>query len=76
MKEIIAHFDMIEDPDSFHLAYKGRDYWLALWDIYQMLRKWWKYEEVDDKQYEVIEKIREEFHQILEDRNVNLDEIH
>jgi hypothetical protein len=44
----------------------------ALWEIKDELRNLWKYHELNEDEFNMIERIRESFHAILQDNNVNL----
>jgi hypothetical protein len=44
----------------------------ALWDINSMLRKYYKYSELPSGQLEVVEATREEFLEILNDNEINI----
>jgi hypothetical protein len=44
----------------------------ALWDISQELRTLWKYEELSEEEWKIVERIRENFYDILEKNNINL----
>lgn len=65
-------FNLPEEDAEFYCATKGTEMLNALWEIQQELRKIWKYEELSDGQYEMIERIRESFNSILQDNDINL----
>jgi len=44
----------------------------ALWDISQELRTLWKYEELSEEEWKIVERIRENFYDILQKNNINL----
>ena len=48
MKSILE-FNMPEDKNDFKLAMNGADYFCALWDIKQLLRSYYKYDNMSDK---------------------------
>jgi hypothetical protein len=45
----------------------------ALWEINTELRTLWKYEELSDEEFKIVERIREKFFDILQDNDINLD---
>jgi hypothetical protein len=44
----------------------------SLWDVQQELRRLWKYEELTEEQFKMVERIRDSFHSIIQEHNVNL----
>jgi hypothetical protein len=66
-------FNLPEDQAEFDFATQGSKMYLALWDISQELRTLWKYEELDEKEWDMVERIRNKFFEILEDHQINLD---
>ena len=68
-------FDLPEDQDAFTLANKGAAHFFALGDVRDMLRTHWKYGVYDEATAGVIERIRDEFYEILSANGVNLEEI-
>jgi len=66
-------FNLPEDQHEFDLAIQGSNMYSALWDISQELRKLWKYEELSDEEWKMVERIRDKFYEILGDNQINLD---
>lgn len=66
-------FNLPEDDAEFYCATKGTDMLNALWEIQQELRKLWKYEELNQDEWNMVEKIRDSFHDILQRNDINLD---
>lgn len=69
-------FDLPEDQDDFTLATKGADLYFVLGDIDQFLRSILKYEadEYNEKNaLDVVRSIREELHEMMDNRNLSLD---
>ena len=70
----ILEFNLPEDNDDFTMATKATSYSLALWEISQFLRSEIKYnEQLSEDAYDQVVKIREKFHDILNDNNISLD---
>ena len=66
-------FKLPDEDDEYELFKNANKYFLALCDLEEKLRQRWKYTEYEtEKEYELIEKIREEFYDILNDNNVKL----
>jgi hypothetical protein len=47
--------------------------WHALTEIKDELRSIWKYEDLKENQFEMVERIREKFFEILQENEINLD---
>jgi hypothetical protein len=45
----------------------------ALWDISQELRTLWKYEELNEEEWKIVERIRDKFYEILDENQIKLD---
>jgi hypothetical protein len=66
-------FNLPDDQHDFDLAIQSGKMYSALWDISQELRKLWKYEELNDDEWKMVERIRDKFYEILGDNQINLD---
>ena len=66
-------FNLPDDQAEFDFATQGSNMYSALWDISQELRKLWKYEELSDQEWKMVERIRDKFHEILDDHQIKLD---
>lgn len=67
-------FNLPEDDAEFYCATKGTNMLNALWEIQVELRKLYKYEELNEDEWKMVEKIRDSFHDILQRNDVNLDQ--
>ena len=65
-------FNLPEDQAEFDFAVQGSNMYSALWDISQELRTLWKYEELSEEEWKIVERIRENFYDILQKNNINL----
>lgn len=72
MSEITWKFDLSEEGDEFQEAFNGSTYHGILIDFAQYLRDQMKYEELSDQEYEIYEKIKEKFYELLENENISL----
>jgi hypothetical protein len=68
--EVILKYNLPEDNLEHNRAFHASNMAFALWDISQYLRKVDRHDTGDD-----IEKIRETFYVILNDRDINLDNL-
>ena len=66
-------FNLPEDQAEFDFAMQGSKMYSALWDISQELRTLWKYEELNDDEWKMVERIRDKFYEILDDNQIKLD---
>lgn len=65
-------FNMPEDQVEFDFAVHGGKMYSALCEISQELRTLWKYEELSDEEFKMVEKIRDKFHEILDEHQIKL----
>lgn len=66
-------FNLPEDQIEFDFAVQGGKMYSALWDISQELRTLWKYEELRDEEFKMVERIRNKFYEILDENQIKLD---
>lgn len=69
----IMEFNLPQDQIEFDLAIQGSKMYSALWDISQELRQLWKYEQLSDAEFKMVERIRDKFHEILDENQIRLD---
>lgn len=63
-----------DDEDDLRTALDGYKWKLVAWDLNQKLRGYMRYDEsLTEDQYEIVEKIRGDLHELLNDYNLNLD---
>jgi hypothetical protein len=65
-------FNLPDDQHEFDLAVQSGKMYSALWDISQELRTLWKYEELSEEEWKMVERIRDKFYEILGDHQINL----
>ena len=66
-------YNLPEDEFEFNCAVKSTKMYFALTEIKEELRAIWKYEELKENQFEMVERIREKFFEILTENEINLD---
>ena len=76
--EAFLKFNLPDDQDSFTLATKGSNYWNCLLDLDEWLRNELKHNDDYWAGYKgdlTLEKVRQRFFEILDDRNCSLDDV-
>lgn len=68
----ILEFNLPEDEAEFYCANKGTAMLNVLWEIQQELRKLYKYEELNEDEYKIVERLRDFLNDSLNDNDVNL----
>jgi hypothetical protein len=66
-------YNLPDDQFEFDCAVKSTKMVFALTEIKDELRAIWKYEELKENQFEMVERIREKFFEILLENEINLD---
>lgn len=69
----ILEFNLPEDSSDHELCINAFRYHNSLYEFKELLRQKIKYGEYSEEIYDVYEKLRGEFFEILENNNVNLD---
>jgi hypothetical protein len=72
MKAIIE-YNLPDDQFEFDNAVKSNKMWHALTEIKDELRRIYKYEDLKENEFEMVERIREKFFEILQENEINLD---
>jgi hypothetical protein len=72
MKATIEFND--DEKEDLQTALDGYKWKLLVWDLNQKLRTYMKYDEtITEEQYEIVEKIKKDLYELLNDYNLNLD---
>ena len=66
-------FDLPQDKYEWENAIRADAMYSVLWDVSQELRTLWKYEELSEEEWNMVERIRDKFYEILSEHNINLD---
>ena len=53
----ILEFNLPEDGDDFRYAINGEEYYHALNNIREDVRQIWKYQQLTDEQYKIVDEI-------------------
>ena len=65
-------FNLPEEEAEYYCAIKGQAMLNVLWEMQAELRKLWKYEELNEDQFNMVERIREKFFNSLQEHEINL----
>jgi hypothetical protein len=66
-------YNLPDDQFEFDNAVKSMKMWYALTEIKDELRRIYKYEDLKENEFEMVERIREKFFEILQENEINLD---
>lgn len=81
MAKVILEFDGVEEQEEIRTALDGYKYKFSIAELDQKLRSCLKNgisiletsQDISDEEYKIIEKVREELREILNDNNLSLD---
>jgi hypothetical protein len=73
MPKVTLQFNLPEEQNEFDNAINAGNMKSVLWNFAQQLRSWRKYYHDFQDASDALDKIREEFHSLLNDHNVNID---
>ena len=62
-----------EEKDDLQTALDGYKWKLVAWDMSQKFREYLKYTELTDEEYTIVEKIKGDFFEFLDDYGLKLD---
>lgn len=62
----ILEFNLPEDEEEFSNAVKGADYKSAIHNIKDYIRTIWKYQELTEDQYKIVDEIYKHINQFVE----------
>jgi hypothetical protein len=66
-------FNLPEDQHEYDVMNQSSKVQSFLWDFSQQLRSWYKYHNDFKDANDALDKIREEFHRLLNEHQVNID---
>ena len=65
-------FNLPEDEAEYYCANKGTAMLNVLWEIQQELRKMYKYEELSEDEFKIVERMRDFLNDSLNEHEINL----
>jgi|LakMenEpi08Jun12_1017391.scaffolds.fasta_scaffold00035_32 hypothetical protein len=65
-------FNLPEDQHEWENAVNANNMYLALWEIQQEIRRVWKYGELTEGQFEIVQQIYDKVNEIINENNINL----
>ena len=69
----VFEFNLPEDQNEYEVMSQASKTQTFLWDFIQKLRSWHKYGHQFKDADDAVDKIREEFYQLLNEHEVNID---
>jgi len=68
----ILEFNLPEDEAEYYCANKGTAMLNVLWELQQELRKMYKYEELNEDEWKIVERMRDFLNDSLNEHEINL----
>ena len=68
----ILEFNLPEDEHEFYCVTKGKDMFVVLWNLQQELRKLYKYEELNEDEWQIVERLQDFLNDSLNENEINL----
>lgn len=65
-------FNLPEDEHEYYCAIKGKDMFVVIWNLQQELRKLYKYEELNEDEWQIVERLRDFLNDSLNENEINL----
>lgn len=65
-------FNLPEDQHEWENVVNANNMYCAIWDIQQEIRRVWKYGELTEGQFEIVEQIYDKVNDIINENNINL----
>lgn len=72
MAKVTFVFDMDEDIDELVTFNQAKEMSLALWNIQQDVRQIWKYEELSDAEYDLVDRVYSIINRNIDERKIEL----
>ena len=66
-------YNLPDDQFEYDCAIKSMKMWSALTELEDELRRQLKCEDLEENQYEMVERLRSYFYEVLHDNEINLD---
>lgn len=65
-------FDLPEDKYEWENVVNANNMYCAIWEIQQEIRRVWKYGELTEGQFEIVQQIYDKVNEIINENNINL----
>ena len=65
-------FNLPDDEHEWNYAVNSNNMYLALWEIQQEIRRVWKYGELTEGQFEIVQQIYDKVNDIINENNLNI----
>lgn len=65
-------FDLPEDEHEWENVVNANNMYCAIWEIQQEIRRVWKYGELTEGQFEIVQQIYDKVNEIINENNINL----
>lgn len=68
----ILEFNLPEDKNEWDNAVNANNMYCAIWDIRQEIRRVWKYGELTEGEFEIVQQIYDKVNEIINENNIDL----
>lgn len=68
----ILEFNLPDDKHEWDNAINADNMYCVIWDIRQEIRRVWKYGELSEEQFTIVEQIYDKVNEIINENNINL----
>lgn len=72
MPKVYVSYNLPKESEEYKCAMQAQDLHAVCTDFLDHMRAILKYSDIPEKEYEIYEKIRDKFTELLNDRNVDL----
>jgi len=69
--KVIVEYNLEDDQSEFEMFKMAPDMYNLIYEFNNELRKIWKYETLTDDQYQIVEKIRDKWIEILHENKIS-----
>jgi hypothetical protein len=73
MAKVTIEFDSIEEQHEMDVCINGGKWYTLAWQLDQYLRGRLKYEPMSDKEYEVLQQMRDKLHELRSENGLTFD---
>lgn len=65
-------FNLPEEQHEWENVVNANNMYCAIWEIQQEIRRVWKYGELTEGQFEIVQQIYDKVNEIINENNINL----